>query len=71
MVSRGPANPHFPVPTVPTHGWPGAAPCTGAILARVRDQPGRPGVPTPRLPLARDLTGAPASTGRPHEGVAL
>ena len=71
MVSRGPANPHLPVPTVPAHGWPGAAPCTGAILARVRDQPGWPGVSTPHVPLARDLTRAPADTGCPDEGVAL
>ena len=71
MVSRGPAKPHSPVPAVPAHGCLGAAPCTGAILARVRDQPARPGVSTPGVPFAHDLTRAPVTTGRPDEGVAL
>src|SRR5271166_2903621 len=68
MVSRGPANPHSPVPAVPAHGWPGAAACTGAILARVRDHPGWPAVSTCRLPLARDLTRAPVTMGRLTKG---
>ena len=71
MVSRGPGIPHNPVPAAPTRGWLRAAPCTGAILARVRDQPARPGVSTPGVPFAHDLTGAARQYGPPNEGVAL
>jgi hypothetical protein len=71
MLSRGPAKPHPPVTAVPTHGCLGAAACTGAILARVRDRPAWAGASTPRFPLARDLTRASVHAGCPNEGVAL